>query len=658
MKSAVPALAVFALAALVYANTLGNGFVYDDFREIVNNPSIRSLAWKSVRSCFFPGPWGQPPPGRSLPLFTFALDYAAHGLRPLGYHLVNILLQAVVSLLIFSVTLSLFPSRRLLSFLTAAFFAVHPVHADVAASVVGRSELISSLCFLLSIRIYLAAAPSLKSGWSWGYWSTLPLLLIGALSKATAWTLPFVAFACDLVRFRCSVALPSGCSVAPPGATAMDYSSLPTYVWIRFRKFYLPWFLLLLALFALYARMLPSTEDIAANYLVFLPRGERILAVFGVLARYLALLAWPARLSCDYSYAQLSQPPDWIRHLWSAGGIAAVIGAAGLAAASLRRKGEWFLAVVIFAVNYAGVSNLFFVIDVDMAERLIYMAAWGFFLGWGLIVERAWARARGGVFRAAVVALVFLVLAACSARTWTRNRDWKDNFTLFAAAYRVCPRACRVNYNLGLEYYQRGDLDRAIFHYREAARILPWNALYRFNLGEAYVRKGETGKAIPEFLEAVRLDPDRAAGFINLANAWLAEGFPAKSIEMLFIARELDPADWRVHFNLGDAFLAKGDLDRSAQEYENAALINPGHWPTWNRLGTVNLKRKDYRRAAENFRRSISLNPSGREAHNNLGLAYAALGEKEKAAAAYRKALQIDPGFGLARNNLQRLLAE
>ena len=50
--------------------------------------------------------------------------------------------------------------------------------------------------------------------------------------------------------------------------------------------------------------------------------------------------------------------------------------------------------------------------------------------------------------------------------------------------------------HLGIELSERGDLDRAIFHYREAVRILRWNGQYRFNLGEAYVRKGEIDRAI------------------------------------------------------------------------------------------------------------------------------------------------------------------
>lgn len=642
MKPALPALAVFALAALVYANTLGNGFVYDDFREIVNNPAIRSLSLASLSSCVFPGPDGRPPPGRAVPLVTYALNYAVHGLRPEGYHLVNILLHAAVSLLVYSVTLALFPSRRPLAFLTGAFFAVHPVHADVAASVVGRSELISSLCFLLALRIYLAATPAAGKGWSWAYWSTLPLLFIGAISKGTSWFLPFVAPACDLVRFRRSASAPK---------TAADYRRFAAR---RFWRFYLPWLALLLALFLLYIRIIPASEDIAANYLVFLPISERVLAVFGVLARYLALLLWPARLSCDYSYAHLSQPPDWIRHLWAAGGIAALLAAAALAGASLRRKGEWFLAVFIFAVNYAPTSNLLFVIGADMAERLIYMASWGFCLALGLVGERSLARFRpSAVWGAAAV-----LLAAWSARTWTRNRDWRDNFALFSAAYRVCPEACRVNYNLGIEYYRRGALDRAIFHHGRAVRILPWNGLYRSNLGEAYVRKGEFDRAIAEFTEAVRLDPDRPAGFINLASAWLAKGDPAKALESLFIARELEPRDWRVHLNLGDAFLAAGDLDRAAPAYESAARLRPGHWPIWNRLGTVHLKRKEYRLAENDFRNAIRLFPSGKEAYNNLGLALAALGEKSAAEEAYREALRIDPDYSLARNNLHRLLAD
>ncbi len=639
-KTVALPLIIFLLSLLIYSNTLYNGFTYDDIREIVNNRLIRGFDWKEFALTFSPGPGKPEPPGRPVPLLTFAVNYAIGGPNPVGYHLVNLLLHAGVSLLIYAVGRVIFPHRRRLSFLVAGFFACHPVHADVVAAAVGRAELISSLCFLLVLLVYLRRTPLADAERGWWYWLTLPVLLIGALSKATAFTLPFVAMVADLYRFTIR-----------EGKPPADYLSIFK---TRAVKFYLPYFLVLLIAGEIYV-MMPMAEELAANFLVQLPFGARLLACLGILARYLVLLLWPLRLSADYSYAQLSHHSPAVIALWTAGGILATAGGILLAWSSLKRKGSYFLAVFIFAVNYMAVSNIIILINVSMAERLIYMASWGFCLALGFFFDSALKRSKSAAGKYFLWSLIIFVLTAYSVRTWIRNRDWKDNFTLFSSAYETNPNGARVNYNLGLEYSERGDLERALFHYEKAVSIIPWNPLYHLNLGEAYAREGETEKAIDEFKRVVRLEPERAGGYINLAVAYVSRGLADQAISSLLIAREIDPDDWRIYFNLGDAYLVRREIGAAADAYEKSLELNPDHWQGWNKLGAMRLELRDPEKAVVAFRRAIEVFPQGPLPYNNLGLAYAALGEPGRAETAFRKALEIDPGFIKARNNLSLL---
>ncbi len=644
LRLVFPAIIV-ALSIGIYANTLPNEFTFDDDREIVNNPLIKSLDWRQIWLAYLPGPGKIPPPGRLASFIAFSLNYAAGGLNPIGYHLVNIILHACVSLLIYAVTLNLFPHRFRLSFLTGVFFACHPVHTEVVAAAVGRAELLAASCSLLAIRIYLRKTPFALSGRSGGYWLTVPLFVIGVFSKESALCLPFLIIGLDFYRFKIR-AQKTVRRFLPVGRC-------------RLKTLYLPYLLLLAVMLIVFSWMVPTTDEIGANFLVFLPFGERILAAFGILARYLALLAWPARLSADYSYAQLSHQSPAILALWTAGGIGALIGGTVLALVSSRRKGGCFLAVWIFAVNYAIVSNLILVINVSMAERLIYMSSWGFCLVLGLIFD-GWIarRRREGKGTLLPWLLIAAILTAYSARTWIRNRDWQDNFALFSAAYKANPHGARVNYNLGLEYSERGDLGRALFHYEQAVRIIPWNPLYHLNLGEAYARNGDSDKAIDEFTEVVRLEPERSGGFINLAGAYAARGRADQAIRSLLIAREIDRDNWRIYFNLGDAYLIRRDIGPAAAAYERSLELNPDHWQAWNKLGAMRLELRDPEKAVTAFRRAIEVFPDCKEAYNNLGFIYAVSGEEEAAERAYRKALEIDPGFTKARNNLNRLLSE
>jgi len=633
-------LVVFSL--LLYAATLENGFAFDDYREIVDNPLIETLDWGRLAQAYLPGPGKVRPPGRFFPLLTFSLNYAVSGFEPLGYHLVNILLNGGICLLVYLMGLELFPQQPRLSFLTAVLFAAHPVHSEVVAAAVGRAELLSSFCFLLALLLYWRNAGRERAGWSPGYWFSMPIMLVGILSKATAWTLPLVAAVFDLYRFRIA-----------PGKPWRGY--LPIFLY-RLKKFYLPYCLAPAVILGLTAGMLPSQEEMASNYLVILPFGERLAAALGILARYLGLLIWPFRLSADYGYSHLAAASPCLQAFLVAAGLAAIVGGGILAWTSLKRAGRYFLAVFIFAVNYLIVSNLGFLINVSMAERLIYMASWGFCLAAALALESGFRRC-GRAGRALLWALVIAVLLAYSRRVLTRTRDWRDNFFLFTAAYQVCPTSCRVNYNLGLEYSQRDLLDRAIFHYQEAVRVLPWNPLYRLNLGEAYVRRGDIEKALEQFEEVIRLEPEQVGGYINLAAACNRQGLADRALESLLIARNLGPDDWRVYFNLGDAHRIRREFARAERAYETSLEKNPDHWEAWNKLGAMKLRLDKPRAASECFRRAIDCFPECKEAYNNLGFLFALSGESREAERAYRKALEIDPGFEKARNNLSRLLA-
>ena len=91
---------------------------------------------------------------RPLCTLSFRLNYALHGLRPWGYHLLNLLLHGLVTGLFTAF------SRPLLgtgpwSLLAGLLFASHPVHTEAVAGVVGRADVGAALFFLLSLLCYM-----------------------------------------------------------------------------------------------------------------------------------------------------------------------------------------------------------------------------------------------------------------------------------------------------------------------------------------------------------------------------------------------------------------------------------------------------------------------------------------------------------------------
>ena len=332
-----------------------------------------------------------------------------------------------------------------------------------------------------------------------------------------------------------------------------------------------------------------------------------------------------------------------------------------LAAASWKRRKGHFFAVAVFAVSFAGVSNLVFPINTPMGERLLYLPAWGFSLFLAFLVESVFRRRP-----AAAYVIAAALAAAYGARTVARNRDWTDNFALFSAAYRVCPLSAKVNYNLGLEYAGRGMTAEALFHYRRAVEITPDNPTYRLNLGEALVQAGETERGTEEFGEAIRLALPRveeyaglagtlAGGHINLANVLWGQGKEEEALAQLREAERIAPGDWRIPLNRGQIHLGRKRFREAEAELRRAAALNPAEGAVWNKIGVAVLERGEVDLAADCFRRAVSLRTDCKEVCGNLGACLLRKGERPAAEAAFRRALAIDPGYAPARENLVRL---
>ncbi|MGH7412243.1 MAG: hypothetical protein ACREJ6_14455 [Candidatus Methylomirabilis sp.] len=149
------AWAVAALGFLAFVNSLWNSFVLDDVSIIEENPAIRHLS--NLRAIFAAGYWpteGQDKLYRPLVILSYAVNYAVAGVAPFTYHLINVLLHAGNSVLVYFLFVALFNARGLAAAATAAF-ALHPIHTEAVANVVGRAELLANTLLLLIWGWYL-----------------------------------------------------------------------------------------------------------------------------------------------------------------------------------------------------------------------------------------------------------------------------------------------------------------------------------------------------------------------------------------------------------------------------------------------------------------------------------------------------------------------
>src|SRR5690349_5582902 len=148
------ALVVVALAALPYINALKNEFVLDDIAIVVEDPLIRDVGnFGQIFTTNYCGTGSSDAAiidsglYRPLTVFSYAVDYGAWKLDPVGYHAVNVVLHAIASVLLFFVALEILASP-IAAAATAAVFAVHPMHTEAVTSIVGRAELLAAHFFI------------------------------------------------------------------------------------------------------------------------------------------------------------------------------------------------------------------------------------------------------------------------------------------------------------------------------------------------------------------------------------------------------------------------------------------------------------------------------------------------------------------------------
>src|SRR5215475_13370355 len=146
------------LAFLVYANTLLCGFVYDDHFQIEGNPYVHSLGYVgrmfTTTVWSFQGIEGQTNYYRPLMTFGYLLCGLAFQSTPIGFHLVNLLLNCAVVWLVYAVCTALIGDEAV-ALLAATLFAWHPIHTEVVAWIASVTELDLAVFYLCAFLLFL-----------------------------------------------------------------------------------------------------------------------------------------------------------------------------------------------------------------------------------------------------------------------------------------------------------------------------------------------------------------------------------------------------------------------------------------------------------------------------------------------------------------------
>jgi len=595
-------IALFAF--LLYANTLGSGYVADDDHVIVENRIVRQglAAIPEIFSTSYrQGCPGMGPDGlyRPLSLVMFAAEWQFFPGRPVVGHLINVLLYGLTGIMLFMVLLQW--TRRdarayTLALAATLLFLAHPVHTEVVANIKSRDEILSLLLMLCCL--YLQQR-SLLAGSRGQQLLGLVAAFLALLSKESAIALIVL---CPLALYfftdaRTGRIVRTGlCLCAVAGA----------YFAIR-------WMVMGIDTFQI------SRLTLLDNSLVAAPVWSlRLATALLILGKYLGLLVLPVRLSWDYSYPAIPLV-SWSSPLALAS-CAAYCAIAAAGCLCLKKKLLPGLAVFFYLACLAPAANIFVLIGSTMAERLLYAPSVGFCLLVSCILVRACARGpergQGQTLVKAVAAnrvlcvVLLCIIALYGGRTVVRNADWTSSLTLYDHD-RAGSLSARTQYTYGREVLKlygetlkSGEapaacLDSAVQALQDAVRLYPRYGDAYMNLGTAHAYKNEPVKAIEQYNLALKYSPDNAEIYDNLATAWGMTGDIEKAVGYCLRGLSYAPGNPDIYNNLGTLYGMAGDMDKAIASFQKAIALGPLRNAYYNLALAYQQKKQNALAAAE-----------------------------------------------------------
>lgn len=499
------AAALVALALAASAIGVLNGYTYDDRYIVLTDPRVHSLHgwWRAFGQSYWPLRYGGDG-YRPLTMIGFRLEWWAGGGAAWVFHAVNVALYCVASVLVFWLGSMFLP--ELAAWIAAALFAVHPVHVEAVANVVGQEEISCAIVVLLAVGLYVRARQRGALGWG-AMASIAGLYVVGCLFKEHAIVLPALLIAAEATLIR-------------------DEQPLRARLFVALRPFWLLLAMLGCAFLLVRSRVLLSGVTGFKPFVVFetldLTYADRVLTMIGIVPQWVRLLLWPAHLSSEYAppYIDVAQGPELVQ----LPGLLLLVGVLGLAAVCYRRRPVVTFGVAWLCIALLPSSNFIVPAGIILAERTLFLPSVGAMLALGAAIPSLVEILTERRHKVGAVAALGCVLGLGAWRSFDRTTVWHDNERLMRQAVKDSPLMYRAHSILGAELLQENRVREGLSEFRTAFRLFPYDPTVSFNLAEGYRETGLCPLALPLYQWSYALAPKFTGGRSNYAYCLLVTG--------------------------------------------------------------------------------------------------------------------------------------
>ena len=560
----------------VYGNTLNNGFVWDDPYIIINNPLLEKLS--NIPQFFLSEDTIEESTGyyRPMTYISFALDRAVWGGDSTGYHGTNLVLHILVVLLFYAVIAALFKKERL-AFVAALVLALHPVAGETVNFLAGGRNTLLSACFgLLSLLFYIRKKP-------------IPALVsftVAIFSKEFALLFPAVFIFYDIrlqrEKFRISRYAPF---------------LIPVAVYLALRSYAVQ----------------------KANFLDSINLSDSVTAPY-LVAKYALNMILPFQLKVLYSVS-----PNVISGIICLG----LLGIVSAAIFHFRKHDEIFFSafwVLLFLLPVINIIPLH--TTTVLADRYAYFSLMGFALFLATVI----CKLKGRVMTAGVV----MLCTVYAVTDFRHNSFWKSDIAFFTRMTKDAPERFVGFKNLGLAYYRKGDVARAVQSLEVADSKADISVKYL--IGDAYIfwKENRLDKAEKSLLRVVEMNPSNLEPYLLLmmlseqkGDSGAAEAYRNKLRSMVGGIGEIITNRTIELCRTGETYLSKRQYIDAEIYLWQALQINPEFIPALIDMGSLRSEQGDFAGAIRYLNKAATLEPLNATVHYNLAMVYKMQGRKE-----------------------------
>ncbi|XP_059582472.1 protein O-mannosyl-transferase TMTC1 isoform X4 [Alligator mississippiensis] len=601
------------LGALCFGNSLRGEFVHDDVWAIVNNPDVRPAA--PLPALFADDFWGKRMADntshksyRPLCTLTFKLNILLAGMNPFYFHAVNVILHCLVTVvLMYTCDKAVFKDCRL-AFVTALFFAVHPIHTEAVTGIVGRADVLACLLFLLAFLSYNRSVDQLYVGEHFPPTASPFFLLLSlflgtcaVLVKETGITVFGVCLVYDFFSLSCSgLKLRNGRVhqrfAWQPAASSSASLQIPLSSRENGKHRF--------AQKGTWNSCHPTSPE---------EQRSSSLSVSNKAMR--AILSY---LTANHNQNFLYTARPFLKR------AALVI--------------SYVLLVLYFRLWIMGGSMPMFSEQDNPASFSPYLLT---SMGYCILFVHGFKKLCTWLNKCGVTAMTLsalLLLLLFSWKTVKQNEIWLSRESLFSSGVKTQPHNAKVHYNYANFLKDQGRHNEAIYHYKTAVKLYPRHASALNNLGTL---TKDLVEAKEYYRRALQLNPQHNRALFNLGNLIKSQGKKEEAITLLRDSIKYGPEFADAYSSLA-SLLAEQERFKEAEEVYKAGIENcPESSDLRNNYGVFLVDTGAPEKAVSHYQQAIQLGPNHHVAMVNLGRLYRSLGQNKEAEAWYKRALKV-----------------